>query len=390
MLAASLDVKPAPPPEPDERGQGDDPDRAHVHGFHTFAARMHPTTAARLVRAISREGATVLDPFCGSGTVLVEARIAGRGAVGTDLNPLAVRLAQLKVAPMRAGEREALVQAARGIAAFADARRLKKAGATRRYDRADVELFAPHVLLELDSIRAGIAERNVPPSLRQALELVLSSILTKLSQRTSDTSHALAPRRLAPGFAARVFSRKAEELSHRMADLEALLPASAPPARVELDDATRLRTVNASTVDAVVSSPPYVATYDYVAQHAARIRWLGLDVREFAAREIGARRTYAHLDSGAARQAWARELGAALSAMRRVCKRGARVALVVADSAVRGEALRADAVVADAAERTGFSRLARASQVRPHFHGPTARAFQDVPRREHAIALEKR
>jgi hypothetical protein len=148
--------------------------------------------------------------------------------------------------------------------------------------------------------------------------------------------------------------------------------------------------VKASTVDAVVSSPPYVATYDYLAQHQARIRWLGLDMREFAAGEIGARRTYARLEPGAARQAWARELGAALTAMRRVCKPGARVALVLADSAVRGEAVRADAVVADVAERTGFTRLARASQIRPHFHGPSVRAFRDIPRREHAIALEKR
>jgi DNA modification methylase len=390
LLAASLEVTPAPPPE-GEKGSGeDDPDRAHVHGFHSFAARMHPATAASLVRAMSREGATVLDPFCGSGTILVEARIAGRRAIGTDLNPLAVRLARLKVAPMPAREREALVEAARAIAAFADGRRLRKAGATRRYDRADVELFAPHVLLELDSIRAGISERNVPPSLRQALELVLSSILTKLSQRTSDTSGAVAPRRLAPGFAARLFCRKAEELSHRMADFESLLPPAAPPARVELDDATRLRSVGASTVDAVVSSPPYVGTYDYLAHHQARVRWLGLDVREFAAGEIGARSTYARLEPGAARQAWARELGAALAAMRRVCRPGARVALVLADSAVRGEALRADAVVADVAERAGFTRLARASQIRPHFHGPTVRAFRDAPRREHAIALEKR
>ena len=61
---------PTPGPPPRERGgrsvkeSEDDPDRVHVHGFHTYPARMHPQTAARLVRALSGEGATVLDPFC--------------------------------------------------------------------------------------------------------------------------------------------------------------------------------------------------------------------------------------------------------------------------------------------------------------------------------------
>jgi hypothetical protein len=76
--------------------------------------------------------------------------------------------------------------------------------------------------------------------------------------------------------------------------------------------------------------------------------------------------------------------------MARVCRRGARVALVVADSAVQGEALRADAILPSVAAATGFASLARASQERPHFHGPTAAAFRDRPRAEHVLVLEKR
>jgi hypothetical protein len=390
-LAHALDVAPA-----GDAAAADEPERAHVHGFHTYPARMHPATASRLVRALSNEGATVLDPFCGSGTVLVEALIAGRRAVGTDLNPLAVRLAALKTSAAwhEPSRREALVGAARSVAAFADARRERRAGATRRYPPADVALFDPHVLLELDSIRAGIADLG-DDELRGALELVLSSLLVKLSRRTSDTSAGPAQRRIAAGYAARLFARKTEELSRRFADFAALLPASGAraAARVALDDASRLRTVGASTVDAVVTSPPYVATYDYVDHHALRARWLGLDAgaaaRDFAALEIGARRRYANIDPAEARAAWARELTAVLRALARVTRPGARVALLVADSAVQGEALRADAVVREVAPAAGFSLLARASQRRPHFHGPTARAFAKDPRAEHAIALEK-
>lgn len=381
-LAEALAVTPAGEAE-------DDPDRVHVHGFHTYPARMHPQTAARLVRSLSGEGATVLDPFAGSGTVVIEAMIAGRRALGTDLNPLAVRLAALKTTPHDAPWRESLVEAARGVGAFADERRKRRAGATRRYPPDDVAAFDPHVLLELDSIRTAVTGQ-ADPALRDALELVLSAILVKVSRRASDTSGAASPRRIAAGFPARLSVRKTEELARRLTELAALLPPGTPAARIALDDATRLRTVGASTVDAVVTSPPYVATYDYLAHHALRMRWLGLDANAFAAGEMGARRRYAKLDAPGARASWTKELASALRSLSRVCRKGARVGLVVADSAVRGDALRADVMVAAVAPEAGFAVLARASQRRPHFHGPTARAFEAAPRAEHAIALEKR
>jgi DNA modification methylase len=386
-LAAALDVAPAP--EPKGSAEADDPDRTHVHGFHTYPARMHPTTAARLVALVSAPGATLLDPFCGSGTVLVEAQIAGRKAIGTDLNPLAVQLARLKTTLRDEAACAALLAAAREIAAFAEERRTRRAGATRRYSPEDVALFDPHVLLELDSLRAGITTRPEPLE-AEALGLVLSAILVKVSRRASDTSERSSTRRIAAGYPSRLFIKKTEDLVGRLVALRKLLPPEVQPARVAVDDASRLATVKASTVDAVVSSPPYVGTYDYLTQHALRLRWLSADARAFAAGEMGSRRRYARLDARAALETWSRELAGTLRAMARVCRKGARVVLLMADSGARGEALRADVLVEAEAREAGFDFVARASQERPHFHGETAAAFRDVPRAEHAIALEKR
>jgi DNA modification methylase len=383
-LAQTLDV--APSSEPAE-----DADRAHVHGFHTYPARMHPTTASGLVRTLSSEGATVLDPFCGSGTVLIEAMLNSRRAIGTDLNPLAVRLARLKTTRYADSVLASIVSAARSVASFAEARRIRRAGATHRYPREDAELFDPHVLLELDSLRAGIVlQCSSEPPLRDALELVLSAILVKVSRRASDTSASVQTRRIAAGFASRLFARKADELSLRLAELARRTPVHAPLVVIALDNAARLQTIAASTVDVIVTSPPYVGTYDYLSHHAVRLRWLGLDTRSLGSGEMGARRNYERLDARAARQAWALELGRALRAMRRVCRRGGRVVLLLADSAVGQQAIRADAVVAAVAPDAGFVVLARASQARPHFHGPSSAAFRNGHRAEHAILLEKR
>ena len=44
-------------------------------------------------------GQLILDPFCGSGTALVEAQRAGFDAVGIDLNPIACRISRVKTGP---------------------------------------------------------------------------------------------------------------------------------------------------------------------------------------------------------------------------------------------------------------------------------------------------
>src|SRR5262245_59473231 len=85
------------------------------HPFHTYPARLHPATAKVLVE-FAGDG-TILDPFCGSGTVLVEARAAGQRAIGSDLNPLAVLVARAKTWTVPPRRRRELVDAGHAIAA---------------------------------------------------------------------------------------------------------------------------------------------------------------------------------------------------------------------------------------------------------------------------------
>ena len=139
---------------------------AHLHGFHAYPARLHPRTARRLIDGLSRPGQTVLDPFCGSGTVLLEARLAGRAALGIDANPLAIALSSLKLQGVQTAQRDQLVTLAHGIIEMAESRRQSKAGPSRLYTAFDRAQFDPHVLLELDGLYAGICQVVQPVLLR--------------------------------------------------------------------------------------------------------------------------------------------------------------------------------------------------------------------------------
>lgn len=365
---------------------GEDAHRDHVHGFHSYPARLHPAVARGVVEALAPRVGDVLDPFCGSGTVTIEARLAGRRALGTDLNPLAVRLAALKTEGRPAAQREALVTAARRIAAVATERRTKRAGASRRFPDEDVSSFAPHVLLELDGLRVGLEAEPEGP-LRGDLWLVLSSILTKLSNRRGDSAEGVAPKRIAAGYPSRLFIGKATELATRLAEYEALLPTGSIPPRLTVDDATKLTSIRDASVDLIVTSPPYPGNYDYLAHHSMRLRWLGLSARRFDEGEIGARRHLTSHPADDARAIWTEQLRDVLSAMRRVLRPNGGAVLVLADSVIGKRAIYNDDVTRSAARAAGMNVVARAWQPRPHFHEPSRDAFRARPRCEHALYL---
>ena len=71
-----------------------------THGLHPYPARMIPQIARRLIHRYSKPGDTIWDPFCGSGSTLVESMLAERKSIGTDLNPFAVFLSKVKTTPI--------------------------------------------------------------------------------------------------------------------------------------------------------------------------------------------------------------------------------------------------------------------------------------------------
>ena len=67
-----------------------------THSVYRYPARFSPVFARAAIETFTKPGDTILDPFMGGSTSLVEALALGRNAVGTDLNQLAVFLARVK------------------------------------------------------------------------------------------------------------------------------------------------------------------------------------------------------------------------------------------------------------------------------------------------------
>lgn len=72
--------------------------KEYTHCIHTYPAMMIPQIARRLIYLYGKNAKTLLDPFCGSGTSLVEASLTNhiKEAYGFDLNPLATLISKVK------------------------------------------------------------------------------------------------------------------------------------------------------------------------------------------------------------------------------------------------------------------------------------------------------
>lgn len=385
------------------RAPADEPEVADslTHPVHTYPARMDPATARALLELVCEPGRTVLDPFCGGGTVLVEARYMGALAMGVDINPLAVAIARAKVWTPPAARRRELLETARSIsgAALAEGKAARRAGHSDRphrgprgeagaaRDRAIGEWFAPHVRREVEYLAGAVDDvRERDPELGDVLTVLLSAILYKVSKRTSDTDPRPTKRNVARGAAARLFRGRAELLC---AGLDELAEVRGPHAQVRVGDARKLGEigVDRATVDAVVTSPPYAGTYDYADQHQLRLDFFGMPGASFRSGELGARRRF-HGDRDRALAAWQRDLGAALGQMARALRAGGRACVLLGDSLAGGGAVYADDSLA-AALPEDLSVVAWASQERQPFGAAERRAFEKQPKREHVFLLER-
>jgi SAM-dependent methyltransferase len=363
-------------------------ERALTHGFHSYAGRMHPSIARGAVAAFSAAGDLVVDPFCGSGTVLVEAMGLGRRASGVDASPLGVEIARVRTTLLGPGGRELLVAEAARIAEESGERaRKRQRPEVPGWARGEIAHFFPHVLFELYGLRelvfAGGAGNE---AVARALRLCLSSILVKFMKAGPAAPRDGAGKRIARGLPSRMFADRAGELARGLAALERRTPPGTPAPEVVEGDARALALPDAAAA-LVVSSPPYAGTYDYAAVHDARFRWLGLSPKRYRRAQLGARAGEVGEVAGEPwREAQARWMGE----IARVLRPGGLALLMVGDGVVDGRPESAPDGVAEAGAPAGLEPVARASQARPLHDRRLAAIFADRPRREHLLLLIKR
>ena len=286
-----------------------------------FTHLIHPYPAKLLVHIpffflannlMSKPGDIVLDPFCGSGTVLLEAKLARRRAYGVDANPLARLIARVKTTPLDATRlRRTLDNILKGIP-------LKPSGA--RPDVVNLEhWFYPGTARQLQCLHEAI-ERVRTPTVRDFLLVCFSVCVRKVSLADPRLSvpvrlrfgqypkcHPLREksdahlRRLRRVRVSQIFDRITRTNIARLEKLQQT-STNSTSAEVVCSDARELvdqyspngkrgKPLADDSVQLIITSPPYPGAQKYIRSCSLSLGWLQLcpttDLRAYKARTIG-------------------------------------------------------------------------------------------------------
>lgn len=349
--------------------------------IHPFPARMAPDTVVHWLKRLPA-GAHVLDPMCGSGVVVRQSALIGHKARGFDIDPLAVTMSRVWT---RKGEHATLCDAASDL--IARAQRLRGfSHLSLPWIAACPETQAFIKYWFAEPQRSGLASlawaierlrQRDDDWVRDALQISLSRIIVTKYAGASlawDVSHSRPHRKrdendfdVFEGFR-KVVGRLVELLD------EEALPMSAT---VRLGDCRKLPTVRRGSVDAVVTSPPYLNAIDYLRGHKFSLVWMGHTIpslRSVRAGAVGTERAGAGGKSIEAAEIemsvpsirvlpqrqrtivhrYARDAELMLRQMQRVLRPGGLMVLVLGDSNVRGVPVHNSRIFKHLAVQAGF------------------------------------
>jgi DNA modification methylase len=249
-----------------------------LHGVHPYKGKFYPQLAGSLINISGiSPGARLLDPYCGSGTSITEGVLKGFNSVGCDINPLAIKVARTKTRLLSVSPTLIDHAISRLLSAT---KRLKSSETTltewlQGYSvAAQTELirwFPRPVLMKIGSLYREI--RATPSvDLQELFEILLSSLVRDISQQ--DPKDLRIRLRHPPIKDADVIGQFSEQLeSHKNKILRFFEIANAAPmqfgsslvwegdSRLSENFAAKLEK---SSVDIVVSSPPYATALPYI------------------------------------------------------------------------------------------------------------------------------
>lgn len=284
--------------------------RYSVHGLHEYKGKFNPQVARSLLNTAGLpKNAMVLDPFCGSGTTLVECVHAGLRGIGTDINPLATMIANAKAKALACDAAEVSEEASAVVGA---ARRA--GGARLASDQRSQYLrrwFEESVLSRLEALRLQLETRD--PSIATILLVVVSNLLREFSLQ--EPQDLRIRRRKSPPSKRDLYDAFLEAVEVLVSNVRVVqrhLDVRVPSINAHNSDARSFAAGGRSQAlrgkfHAAITSPPYATALPYIDTQRLSLVWLRL-VEPNALPSLQAELIGSREFNGSPRSSWERRL----------------------------------------------------------------------------------
>jgi len=355
-----------------------------THGYHRYPAKFIPQLAARIILENSRPGDLICDPFMGSATTLVEAIVHDRKAYGTDINPVAALIGRAKTTPITSSLLKKEVEEALRDLYFViktDQKQMRltdyrgKPFEIKPSDHERIDYWYPEKQKHDLAIILSRISTVKDPKIRDFLLCGFSNILKPCSRWLMKSVKPTIDKDKIIDDAYKSFSVQVRRMVKKNEEFFMLVEHKPIECIVDNVDARKMNLKN-SYVTLIVTSPPYVTSYEYADLHQLSALWLeyARNLPEFRKRFIGSiqkengqRQLYSSLGkesveklreidkreaNGVAQYFY--EMQECFEETHRVLKQGGRAAIVVGDTDLRKVKIHNASVFIETMEAIGF------------------------------------
>ena len=258
-----------------------------THGYHRYPAKFLPDVVRKIIEDYAQGSNMIADLFAGCGTTLVEAKIHGISSVGTDINPVAQLITKVKTTPLHP---EVLLRAYNALVKMFDEYNEVNFAEIKKHERIDY-WFTPTQKAKIAFLYEKVFRLEVNDDIRDFFHVCISHILKNCSWWLQSGTK---PQRDMNKELADPFDEFCRHCKKMMGWNENIYNELCQrgyldvPCAIQLEDA-RHTSIPSGSINAIITSPPYVTSYEYADIHQLTAYWMEYisDIHEFRKKFIG-------------------------------------------------------------------------------------------------------
>ncbi|EGP4766634.1 DNA methylase [Enterococcus faecium] len=252
--------------------------RYSAHGIHEYKGKFNPQIVHALLNILgANEESLILDPFCGSGTTLLESSLMGYKSIGFDINPLAVFIANAKQESLDV-DPEILLATWNDIASETTRYSLNEIESlVNDQERTDYLLkwFPEKTFIEIENLRISLLNKEA-----KIRDIILVLISNNLRDYSNQEPGDLRIRKRRSDFPIIELVAKIDKdinsFCQKMSKARRVSKNFRGIGKAILGNNSSNNFSDSIKVDIAITSPPYATALPYIDTQRLSLVWLGL------------------------------------------------------------------------------------------------------------------